>query len=1581
MVYRGSCDPSGGVFSRVGLWFRQVFGSAGPMWGGMGRGHHAEPVVVEPLEPRILLTGALEPINAGPQSVPGVVIEVDAAPSFHFDFGKASSPVADGYRRVGADPYSGEAGYGWVHGKVVDGQLQLGLHDRRGVTRRASLNALVIEPASAAELAAHVPTAVFTGHTPPIRKSSAVLTLPEDVGSAQDFRWQSFDPVVGHVDTGHVTAIQWVARGSDLPRLSFFGSGDGATITGIEQDTGRSDRDGITKDNDLDVLGTADPGAVVELLLDGDSQGSTSADPITGDWTFNLAPQADGTYRLTALQTNPATNISTLSAPFDVTIDTTIAAPLITGIDQDTGASSTDGITMDQTLLLSGTADPDTTLTLSEAALGVLGTTTSSASGQWTFDFTATTLPRGDYQFTAVAEDIAGNVSARGPPFDVTVDTAIAAPVILGIEQDTGSSGSDGITADPTIVVTGTADAASTVTLTESLAGLGVLGTAVADSLGGWRFDFTGTTLADGNYRFSAAAEDLAGNISVPSAPFDVAIDSVAPPLILALDPASDTPPAGDGLTTDPSVHLIGTTEPDTQVLLSRDIDPTVPIATTTSDATGQYGFVDISLSLGGNGFVAMATDTAGNTATTNLTVTRSSGAPVIDARLVNDTAPGNPPPPPPCTFDNALTGWRSGESGGSNAGSGGVVASNCHAVLREGDSFVVSLERSFTVPDQPTVLTFSYTSLSFDTTDNSVSDAFEAALVDADGNPLVHTIDRDRDAFFNSSEGIAAAVGQGTTHDGPLISVDISRLFAGTTARFILRLVNNDQDVQTSVRITQFGVSSATDAPSFHSSGTDAPVSTVQAGPLTDDGLTFDVAVAGMISADNPIASLRAGFDGAPVASFVDVLAFAALQPDGAFTLDLSALQRVFGGPLTDAAHVLHLIAEDDQGNVSDAFDLNFTLDSRLPHAAIDRTSSGDVQFVDVVYDEPMAAAAFDVSAYRVQLSGGTDDGQSVSIATVDQLDEAGARVHFDQPLRSRNHVLVIDPGVTDPAGNPVASPRAFQFAVAGPLISVREFSPFDGEQMVSPDREVIVRFDGPVDPSTIDTDSLYLIANGERVAGTVRVSSTRRFATIFPDDPLPASTQVRMVVDGDLIQDAIGNPLDGEADGALGGIATADFQTLPLTRIDGTNVFGFVRDSFSGDPIVGATIRVDAFPAANVVTDGADFFELLDMPAPTFFVHIDGSTATNAPPGTSYPSVGKPLHSVPGQRTQLEMDGQTFDIFLPAMADGDLQTLSPANDTDVGFGGAGKTQLEALFPAALDPAVWDRLSVTFPAGSAQDNAGNPATQAVIIPVPPDRIPAPLPSSLQPDLVISIQAMDAAGNEVTNFDVPAPITFPNTEGLAPGETSLIFSFNHDAGRWDAIGTGTVSADGSTIVSDPGVGVRAPGWHAQQTGVIGRGGLVLANLGGLFGRTGGDELRFQTGRHFWAIEDLDNGFVIRGVSNVADTLIDQAILAANTNYRLSVLQLFSLKSGAADFLTGSGGFFTLPTVILQKDAGPDTDGEGLKDKGEFIVGTAVNNRDTDVDGVTDLAELRQRLDPLGGRAFPTGVIANLPLQG
>jgi hypothetical protein len=57
----------------------------------------------------------------------------------------------------------------------------------------------------------------------------------------------------------------------------------------------------------------------------------------------------------------------------------------------------------------------------------------------------------------------------------------------------------------------------------------------------------------------------------------------------------------------------------------------------------------------------------------------------------------------------------------------------------------------------------------------------------------------------------------------------------------------------------------------------------------------------------------------------------------------------------------------------------------------------------------------------------------------------------------------------------------------------------------------------------------------------------------------------------------------------------------------------------------------------------------------------------------------------------------------------------------------------------------------------------------------------------------------------------------PNVLGLAPGEKTFILSFDHTTGRLVIDGTATVSADGQTIISDPGSGVTTPGWHGYTS--------------------------------------------------------------------------------------------------------------------------------------------------------------------
>jgi len=585
----------------------------------------------------------------------------------------------------------------------------------------------------------------------------------------------------------------------------------------------------------------------------------------------------------------------------------------------------------------------------------------------------------------------------------------------------------------------------------------------------------------------------------------------------------------------------------------------------------------------------------------------------------------------------------------------------------------------------------------------------------------------------------------------------------------------------------------------------------TAPLGATNRDWISSDPALAIRVTASGDV-SLRAGFEGTLPEDFVDVTA--TLQ-NGRFEISEAQLATIQGQPLDDGQYTLQVQATDSFGADSTVTRFQFTFDRAGPTATarLSDTERVTSNTITVGFDEALAALSFDPANFSLVIEGGSNDGQAVPIVGVESAVSAHEAVlNFAAHLPDQSYRLTGTADLFDLAGNR-GSLAARSFTVADPT-GVARVSPAAGEDLVSVTRETIVRFDEPIDPATLTTDALQVIANGQRIPGRIVVSSTERFATFFYDAPLPASTEVRVVVDGDLILGRDGLPLDANGDNEPGGTLAADFRTLPLTRIAETNVFGFVRDSLTGNPIVGATIRVDAFPAASAVTDETGRFVLEDMPAPEFFVHIDGTTATNAPAGFTYPNVGKPFHSVPGREIQLEKNGQTFDIFLPPLALGDAVPLSPTETTNVGFGTAGMNTLTAMFPD-IDPALFAMMSVEFAPGAAVDSMGNAATEATIIPVPPDRLPAPLPENLNPDLVVSIQAGGA-----TNFDVPAPATFPNLEGLAPGEQSLIFSFDHDAGAWVVIGTGTVSEDGMMIASDEGVGILAPGWHFVISGTV-----------------------------------------------------------------------------------------------------------------------------------------------------------------
>jgi hypothetical protein len=380
---------------------------------------------------------------------------------------------------------------------------------------------------------------------------------------------------------------------------------------------------------------------------------------------------------------------------------------------------------------------------------------------------------------------------------------------------------------------------------------------------------------------------------------------------------------------------------------------------------------------------------------------------------------------------------------------------------------------------------------------------------------------------------------------------------------------------------------------------------------------------------------------------------------------------------------------------------------------------------------------------------------------------------------------------------------------SILPPLPTTIESSPSAGEGAVAVTRETIVRLSRALDANAaVPAQAIVAEFAGQVLPSRLHVSPDGKTLTLFYFQTLPASARVRVRVAGDVLVDRLGRLVDADGDGTAGGVGVVDFDTLALTTLPGTSVTGRVFASELGagavnTPLAGVVVSVDgAETTLRTTTDAMGNFSLEPAPVGEFFVHIDGRAATNGVPvGAYYPVVGKKWESKAGQVTTIP------DVFLPLIADGTLQPVSRTQDTVV------------TFPASVLAAHPELggVQITVPADALYSDNGARGGMVGIAPVPPDRIPSPLPPGLDLPLVITVQTDSA-----TNFDRPVPVCLPNLPdrktGLAlPARSkSALWSFNHDIGGWEIAGPMTVSADGALVCTDPEVGIRQPGWHGSQ---------------------------------------------------------------------------------------------------------------------------------------------------------------------
>jgi hypothetical protein len=248
--------------------------------------------------------------------------------------------------------------------------------------------------------------------------------------------------------------------------------------------------------------GTAEPRSIIRLSLDATPEASTVVADSQGQWSLMLAsPLSQGTHVVQATATDAASNVSAPSSLAAFVLDAELPLPPAV-------TSHTDGaVVRTARILFQGTAEPRTTIFAFVDGHGVC-TTETATSGTWecTVDHA---LPEGLHQFSASAEDCAGNRSPASPPLSFTVSPVppqISSPRVGGFIRDS------------LLVVTGTAEPGSSI---EVVVDQDHVLVAQADSAGAWSVALA-SPLSEGTHSLTVTVTDTAGNPATITLSFTV---------------------------------------------------------------------------------------------------------------------------------------------------------------------------------------------------------------------------------------------------------------------------------------------------------------------------------------------------------------------------------------------------------------------------------------------------------------------------------------------------------------------------------------------------------------------------------------------------------------------------------------------------------------------------------------------------------------------------------------------------------------------------------------------------------------------------------------------------------------------------------------------------------------------------------------------------------------------------------------------------------------------------------------------------------------------------------------------------
>ena len=145
--------------------------------------------------------------------------------------------------------------------------------------------------------------------------------------------------------------------------------------------------------------------------------------------------------------------------------------------------------------------------------------------------------------------------------------------------------------------------------------------------------------------------------------------------------------------------------------------------------------------------------------------------------------------------------------------------------------------------------------------------------------------------------------------------------------------------------------------------------------GDSDTDNITSEPTIVGTVNIESGIVGLTAGFNDTPTEEFVDITD--ALLEDGTFELDREFLEDILGETLTNGTYTLKLQTIDNDNNLSEVIELEFTLDLDVEVPVISAELANDTgeDDTDNITSEPTIIGNINTESEVVSLKAGFND------------------------------------------------------------------------------------------------------------------------------------------------------------------------------------------------------------------------------------------------------------------------------------------------------------------------------------------------------------------------------------------------------------------------------------------------------------------------------------------------------------------------------------------------------------------------------------------------------------------------------